>query len=134
MCGCVGVVCDVGRVVGVIMFRFFFNDAATTEIYTLSLHDALPIYSPGAWNSRSEGWKYIRFRFKSNGYVRHFNFRFEWWRWLTLNEINIVNGSASGTTTLSSATTIGDVISLINNSSFNVTASINSAGNSMLIN
>ena len=22
---------------------FFFNDAATTEIYTLSLHDALPI-------------------------------------------------------------------------------------------
>src|SRR5215475_13202709 len=23
---------------------FFFNDAATTEIYTLSLHDALPIY------------------------------------------------------------------------------------------
>ena len=25
---------------------FFFNDTATTEIYTLSLHDALPIY-PG---------------------------------------------------------------------------------------
>src|SRR5258708_38536928 len=24
---------------------FFFNDTATTEIYTLSLHDALPIYS-----------------------------------------------------------------------------------------
>src|SRR3989454_12753475 len=24
-------------------FRFFFNDTATTEIYTLSLHDALPI-------------------------------------------------------------------------------------------
>src|SRR2546425_12008562 len=30
------------------MFFFFFNDTATTEIYTLSLHDALPI-------SRSEG-------------------------------------------------------------------------------
>ena len=29
---------------------FFFNDTATTEIYTLSLHDALPIYhrSPSA--------------------------------------------------------------------------------------
>src|SRR5256885_5072795 len=27
---------------------FFFNDTATTEIYTLSLHDALPIYDPGA--------------------------------------------------------------------------------------
>src|SRR6266540_7079750 len=27
---------------------FFFNDTATTEIYTLSLHDALPISQPGA--------------------------------------------------------------------------------------
>src|SRR2546430_16513246 len=27
-------------------FFFFFNDTATTEIYTLSLHDALPIYKP----------------------------------------------------------------------------------------
>src|ERR1039457_1528163 len=26
---------------------FFFNDTATTEIYTLSLHDALPISDPG---------------------------------------------------------------------------------------
>src|SRR2546429_6404802 len=26
------------------MCVFFFNDTATTEIYTLSLHDALPIY------------------------------------------------------------------------------------------
>src|SRR5690349_22675571 len=26
-----------------LMFFFFFNDTATTEIYTLSLHDALPI-------------------------------------------------------------------------------------------
>src|SRR5947209_18636781 len=28
-----------------ISFFFFFNDTATTEIYTLSLHDALPISS-----------------------------------------------------------------------------------------
>src|SRR5438477_3047178 len=27
---------------------FFFNDTATTEIYTLSLHDALPIWLPAA--------------------------------------------------------------------------------------
>src|SRR6266850_7726060 len=27
----------------VLLFVFFFNDTATTEIYTLSLHDALPI-------------------------------------------------------------------------------------------
>src|SRR2546429_3234189 len=31
-----------------ILYFFFFNDTATTEIYTLSLHDALPI-------SRSQG-------------------------------------------------------------------------------
>ena len=30
-------------VVVVVVFFFFFNDTATTEIYTLSLHDALPI-------------------------------------------------------------------------------------------
>src|SRR5258708_27345183 len=28
---------------------FFFNDTATTEIYTLSLHDALPISCSGIW-------------------------------------------------------------------------------------
>src|SRR5260370_9186860 len=39
---------------------FFFNDTATTEIYTLSLHDALPIYimasagsSPRSFNTAS---------------------------------------------------------------------------------
>src|SRR2546430_13572999 len=31
---------------------FFFNDTATTEIYTLSLHDALPISAPRIWRSR----------------------------------------------------------------------------------
>src|ERR1017187_5149246 len=29
---------------GGVRFFFFFNDTATTEIYTLSLHDALPIW------------------------------------------------------------------------------------------
>ena len=32
------------REIGVCVAFFFFNDTATTEIYTLSLHDALPIY------------------------------------------------------------------------------------------
>src|SRR5258706_7364247 len=31
------------------LFLFFFNDTATTEIYTLSLHDALPI----CWATRA---------------------------------------------------------------------------------
>src|SRR5258708_14061059 len=30
--------------VTLIFYFFFFNDTATTEIYTLSLHDALPIF------------------------------------------------------------------------------------------
>src|SRR2546422_7671447 len=36
-----------------VSFFFFFNDTATTEIYTLSLHDALPI---------SGNTNYVRFR------------------------------------------------------------------------
>src|SRR5215204_7581406 len=33
-------------------FFFFFNDTATTEIYTLSLHDALPISTRGRPGAR----------------------------------------------------------------------------------
>src|SRR6185436_20994011 len=35
---------------------FFFNDTATTEIYTLSLHDALPI-SAYEWMSHFSFWQ-----------------------------------------------------------------------------
>src|SRR3954466_16434022 len=41
---------DVARVGAV--FVFFFNDTATTEIYTLSLHDALPIWAARPRRSR----------------------------------------------------------------------------------
>src|ERR1039457_7105053 len=34
---------DAWRLCSLLYFLFFFNDTATTEIYTLSLHDALPI-------------------------------------------------------------------------------------------
>src|ERR1035437_8626756 len=39
-------------------YRFFFNDTATTEIYTLSLHDALPISQHGSRprNQEANGW------------------------------------------------------------------------------
>src|SRR2546430_6443297 len=37
-----------------IFLFFFFNDTATTEIYTLSLHDALPIYEAGASESTAK--------------------------------------------------------------------------------
>src|SRR3712207_9395983 len=36
-------------------FFFFFNDTATTEIYTLSLHDALPIWSHRARQPPAKG-------------------------------------------------------------------------------
>src|SRR5688572_31481133 len=35
--------------ISLIFFFFFFNDTATTEIYTLSLHDALPISNRGGY-------------------------------------------------------------------------------------
>src|SRR3712207_7476816 len=42
---------------------FFFNDTATTEIYTLSLHDALPISSRLATrSSRSSHSRHLRAR------------------------------------------------------------------------
>src|SRR5689334_24194104 len=37
----------------IFFFFFFFNDTATTEIYTLSLHDALPISDAAAGADRS---------------------------------------------------------------------------------
>src|SRR3712207_8277615 len=41
------------------MMVFFFNDTATPEIYTLSLHDALPIWGPGVTPQPhpSSAWK-----------------------------------------------------------------------------
>src|SRR5205807_10564360 len=38
----------------IFFFFFFFNDTATTEIYTLSLHDALPILRLGARPGRED--------------------------------------------------------------------------------
>src|SRR6266566_9381848 len=39
-------------------FRFFFfNDTATTEIYTLSLHDALPTCCRSSGASSATGWR-----------------------------------------------------------------------------
>src|SRR3712207_6953706 len=39
---------------------FFFNDTATTEIYTLSLHDALPIFKTQTTGMDSEAWQLRR--------------------------------------------------------------------------
>src|SRR3712207_7065108 len=45
-----------------VLLYFFFNDTATTEIYTLSLHDALPIFArvddltPGSAPPEEQVW------------------------------------------------------------------------------
>src|SRR5882762_9132850 len=43
------------RLISLFFFFFFFNDTATTEIYTLSLHDALPPSSPASHNRLKAG-------------------------------------------------------------------------------
>src|SRR6266511_1879541 len=48
-------------------FFFFFNDPATTEIYTLSLHDALP--NPAAFRAR--GYRYLTIAFVAAGGVAY---------------------------------------------------------------
>src|SRR5256884_4089709 len=40
-------------------FFFFFNDTATTEIYTLSLHDALPISNLATFAEQVESYKLL---------------------------------------------------------------------------
>src|SRR5688572_32333711 len=55
-----------------IVHIFFFNDTATTEIYTLSLHDALPI------SYRSDPWtNYSR---NSNNHSRRSDYSWSTWR------------------------------------------------------
>ena len=48
-------------IVVVVVVFFFFNDTATTEIYTLSLHDALPISFPIADLYRVHPKQYVDF-------------------------------------------------------------------------
>src|SRR2546422_9067133 len=55
--------CHIGSCLFFLFFFFFFNDTATTEIYTLSLHDALPI-------SPAVGWVWERGRGKGEGELR----------------------------------------------------------------
>src|SRR3712207_7672093 len=47
---------------------FFFNDTATTEIYTLSLHDALPIFfrQKGAFTGSEAEWQTLIHHYGGN--------------------------------------------------------------------
>src|SRR3712207_7734829 len=58
---------------------FFFNDTATTEIYTLSLHDALPIFTYLAPKATIEGkgtFENVRFEARPDEWDR-----LELWKW-----------------------------------------------------
>src|SRR5260370_40908191 len=46
-------------------FFFFFNDTATTEIYTLSLHDALPIFYSGIMGTVDEALAALGIQFQT---------------------------------------------------------------------
>src|SRR5439155_19432476 len=48
----------------VFFFFFFFNDTATTEIYTLSLHDALPISFSVSINRRRSECENLRHAYR----------------------------------------------------------------------
>src|SRR5262249_58605320 len=48
-------------------FFFFFNDPPPTEIYTLSLHDALPIFESTFTQSRLPTWFYSDFAVAERG-------------------------------------------------------------------
>src|SRR5437588_11101002 len=50
-------------------FFFFFNDTATTEIYTLSLHDALPICGGAGVEAAAAGAAAIRLEREVGGEV-----------------------------------------------------------------
>src|SRR6266487_1947265 len=56
-------------------FFFFFNDTATTEIYTLSLHDALPIlldkeWITVAWALESAALAWLSTRIRQDGLLK----------------------------------------------------------------
>src|SRR2546425_276149 len=56
VCACFLSLCDIflSTLFFLSFFFFFFNDTATTEIYTLSLHDALPISGLPAGRNRTQ--------------------------------------------------------------------------------
>src|SRR5256885_7337833 len=59
------------------IFFFFFNDTATTEIYTLSLHDALPISASFSFKEESGSERHGRLRATPADYRRpHTTFPF----------------------------------------------------------
>src|SRR2546427_12839824 len=54
----------------ILFLFFFFNDTATTEIYTLSLHDALPIYQVDQHKGEVEAARQRQFRVEAFAFMQ----------------------------------------------------------------
>src|SRR2546423_14949250 len=50
---------------------FFFNDTATTEIYTLSLHDALPIWFRSVEDLEENDFRRVNPRFQGENFQKN---------------------------------------------------------------
>src|SRR6266404_9045291 len=57
---------------------FFFNDTATTEIYTLSLHDALPITFSRRHGDPSRPWNRFSIRVRKDDGTPAMNYQGNW--------------------------------------------------------
>src|SRR3712207_8435633 len=86
------------------MFRdyvFFFNDTATTEIYTLSLHDALPIFANPIVERCEVGVERLRRR-TVRPRLHEFGVRGEAFRGIRAHKVRRVNRSEEHTSELQS--------------------------------
>src|SRR2546425_8132845 len=87
----------------VLLVFFFFNDTATTEIYTLSLHDALPIwlgvFYDGSFFSYAQNYYYHE---RELGWLRFPEFHLFLEKWIGLREQGFASRSEEHTSELQS--------------------------------
>ena len=90
------------------LFCFFFNDTATTEIYTLSLHDALPISNEN-WGNEflfgalhlegivlHEGWIFTQYSIHAHAIYHSVNFVLDASRGLNQLHVDERHGNPEG--------------------------------------
>src|SRR5438067_3269607 len=77
---------------------FFFNDTATTEIYTLSLHDALPIFRYIYRTAPRPRWSHCPRRERSEEHTSELQSRFDLVCRLLLEKKTRIGGTSSRAT------------------------------------
>src|SRR3712207_8824859 len=66
------------------IYVFFFNDTATTEIYTLSLHDALPIFEIALGTGGRTLARLPVFKLTGGGWIGSGE---QYWSWLVTDDV-----------------------------------------------